>query len=269
MIHPKCLALITICFCLYRGVAGTEGENDWHYQAKESHPCQRPCVPGDVKTCYYRFSIEWYWALSKACYDCPQTLSDCYREDCVPADGIQRSIMVVNRQMPGPSVEVCYGDKVEVEVENLMNDQTTSIHWHGHHQVKTPYMDGVPFITQCPISPYSVFRYTMGATNLGTHFWHAHTGVQKSDGVFGPLIVRAPMDAETSLLYDEDLSEHTIVINDWTHVTGMDKLQWHIQSSGNNKPDTILVNGRGRYFNDAVQLTNTPLAIFTVQKARS
>ncbi|XP_046680744.1 uncharacterized protein LOC124367713 [Homalodisca vitripennis] len=117
MIHPKCLALITICFCFYRGVAGTKGENDWHYQAKESHPCQRPCVPGDVKTCYYRFSIEWYWALSKACYDCPQTLSDCYREDCVPADGIQRSIMVVNRQMPGPSVEVCYGDKVEVEVE--------------------------------------------------------------------------------------------------------------------------------------------------------
>ncbi|KAG8300958.1 hypothetical protein J6590_063872 [Homalodisca vitripennis] len=40
------------------------------------------------------------------------------------------------------------------------------------------------------------------------------TGVQKSDGVFGPLIVRAPMDAEIALLYDEDLLEHTFVIND-------------------------------------------------------
>ncbi|KAG8247180.1 hypothetical protein J6590_066378 [Homalodisca vitripennis] len=39
-----------------------DGESDWYYQEAQSHPCQRPCVTGDVKTCYYRFSIEWYWA---------------------------------------------------------------------------------------------------------------------------------------------------------------------------------------------------------------
>ncbi|XP_046681476.1 laccase-1-like [Homalodisca vitripennis] len=259
--HKNKRFLVTPVTCI-------DGEHDWYYQEAQSHPCQRSCVPGDVKTCYYRFSIEWYWAFGKACYDCPRTLTDCYRKDCVPAGGVERFITVVNIQMPGPSIEVCHGDKLEVEVENMMDDQTTSIHWYGHHQVKTPYMDGVPFITQCPISPNSVFRYTMQVTNPGTHFWHGHTGWQKSSGVFGPLIVRSAPSAEASLLYDLDLSEHTILINDWTRVTVMAKFQMFVQSNGNKSPEAIFVNGMGRYYNDSNRLTHTPLAVFTVQQEK-
>ncbi|KAG8247179.1 iron assimilation by reduction and transport [Homalodisca vitripennis] len=148
----------------------------------------------------------------------------------------------------------------------MMDDQTTSIHWHGQHQVKTPYMDGVPFITQCPISPNSVFRYTMQVTNPGTHFWHGHTGWQKSSGVFGPLIVRSSPSAEASLLYDLDLSEHTILINDWTRVTVMAKFQMFVQSNGNKSPEAIFVNGMGRYYIDSNRLPHTRLAVFTVQQ---
>ncbi|XP_046680742.1 laccase-1-like isoform X2 [Homalodisca vitripennis] len=266
MIYSIYLQLLLACLFFFQRATCIDGGSDWYYQEAQSHPCQRPCLPGDVRTCYYRFSIEWYWAFSKACYDCPHTLSDCYRKDCVLAGGVERFITVVNRQMPGPSIEVCHGDKLEVEVENMMDDQTTSIHWHGHHQVKTPYMDGVPFITQCPISPNSVFRYTMQVTNPGTHFWHGHTGWQKSSGVFGPLVVRSAPSAEDSLLYDFDLSEHTIIINDWTRVTDMDKFQFFVQSNGNKSPEAIFVNGMGRYFNDSIPLTHTPLAVFTVQK---
>jgi len=68
---------------------------------------------------------------------------------------------------------------VVVDLECMMNDQSCSIHWHGHHQVLSPYMDGVPYVTQCPIQPNTVFRYTMNATNGGTLFWHAHTGKKK------------------------------------------------------------------------------------------
>lgn len=73
----------------------------------DAHPCQRECRSGEpAKTCEYRFKVEWYYTMSKACYDCPYNLTDCYRPDCVPADGVQKPIIVVNRSLPGPSIEV-------------------------------------------------------------------------------------------------------------------------------------------------------------------
>lgn len=72
------------------------------------------------------------------------------------------------------------GDQVIVNVKNSLLSETTTIHWHGFHQKYTPYMDGVPFITQCPIQPGSTFTYNFFATNPGTHFWHSHTGISQS-----------------------------------------------------------------------------------------
>jgi len=58
-----------------------------------------------------------------------------------------------------------------------MMEESTTIHWHGHHQRGTPYMDGVPYVTQCPIPPKSSFRYHYMADTPGTHFWHSHSGM--------------------------------------------------------------------------------------------
>jgi hypothetical protein len=71
------------------------------------HPCQRECRADEPpKTCEYHFKVEWYYTMSKACYDCPYNLTDCYRPDCVPADGVERPIIVINRSLPGPSIQV-------------------------------------------------------------------------------------------------------------------------------------------------------------------
>lgn len=71
------------------------------------HPCQRECRTGEPpKTCEYRFKVEWYYTMSKACYDCPYNMTDCYRPDCVPADGVAKPIIVINRSLPGPSIQV-------------------------------------------------------------------------------------------------------------------------------------------------------------------
>lgn len=51
-----------------------------------------------------------------------------------------------------------------------------TIHWHGLHQRNTPYMDGVPQITQCPIESSTTFRYAFNATEPGTQFYHSHSG---------------------------------------------------------------------------------------------
>lgn len=71
------------------------------------HRCQRECLAGEPpRTCEYHFKVEWYYTMSKACYDCPYNLTDCYRPDCVPADGVEKPIIVINRSLPGPSIQV-------------------------------------------------------------------------------------------------------------------------------------------------------------------
>ncbi|XP_017843672.2 uncharacterized protein LOC108600530 isoform X2 [Drosophila busckii] len=223
----------------------------WTAEWYRRHPCVRDCQIGaEPMTCRYTFVVEWYQTFSKACFDCPLNLTDCFRPHCVLGDGLQRSITVVNRMMPGPVIEVCEGDQIVVDVKNNLLGESTTIHWHGLHQKKTPYMDGVPHITQCPIPPHTNFRYTFPADNSGTHFWHSHTGMQRGDGVFGALIIRRPKSSDPhGGLYDFDLSEHVLVVQDWIHEPGSSIFANHHHSRGDNKPHNILINGRGRYYN--------------------
>lgn len=73
----------------------------------QSHPCERPCEPNSPPmTCQYYFEIEKYLTRSKACYYCPFIFEDCFRPDCIPADGVRRLVTVINRQLPGPSINV-------------------------------------------------------------------------------------------------------------------------------------------------------------------
>lgn len=71
------------------------------------HPCKRNCTEEkEEMLCYYSFDIENYYTMSKACYNCPNNNSDCFRPDCIVADGIPRQVIVANRKLPGPSIEV-------------------------------------------------------------------------------------------------------------------------------------------------------------------
>ncbi|XP_063243590.1 uncharacterized protein LOC134542927 [Bacillus rossius redtenbacheri] len=241
-----------------------------------THECARECVEGaPPMNCRYTFAVEWYVTMSKACYDCRTNVSDCFRPDCVPADGYSRPVVVVNRQMPGPTIEVCQGDYVVVDVENHMMEESTTIHWHGHHQRGTPYMDGVPYVTQCPIPPKSAFRYQYYATTSGTHFWHSHSGCQRADGAFGGFVVRVPKswDPHTAL-YDRDLPEHLVQILDWVPEMGVHKFVDHHHGLADNKPRNILVNGLGRNVSLPAVLedpwgvddTSQPTATFVVQQ---
>lgn len=176
-------------------------------------------------------------------------MTDCNRPHCIAADGVRRTVLVVNRMMPGPTIEVCQGDIISVDVKNHLMGDSTTIHWHGAHQRETPYMDGVPHISQCPIAPGTTFRYTFKAKEAGTHFWHSHTGMQRGDGAFGALIVRKPNELEVnSNLYNYDMSEHVIILQDWAHQTGVSMFSSHHHSIGDNKPPNILINGKGKYF---------------------
>ena len=99
--------------------------------------------------------------MSRACYNCPGNLTDCTRENCIVADGIERAVESINRLVPGPTIQVCKDDVIKVNLVNMLRSQrVTSIHWHGVRQKGSPHMDGVGMITQCPVLPNTEFQYT-------------------------------------------------------------------------------------------------------------
>jgi iron transport multicopper oxidase len=56
-------------------------------------------------------------------------------------------------------------------------------------------MDGLAYVTQCPIAPGNPFFYDFNAQNqTGTYWYHSHYGVQYCDGLRGPLIIYDPDD---------------------------------------------------------------------------
>lgn len=219
-----------------------------------THPCKRDCLRSRPMICEYNFTIEHYQTLSRACYNCPNNISDCSRPHCVPADGFVRAIKVVNRMLPGPALHICQGDTVTVNVYNQLSDfEGTSIHWHGILQEGTPHMDGVAMVTQCPISAHSIFQYKFQAHNSGTHYWHAHAGMQRGDGIFGALVVRDTSYKSVMAHYDHDLPEHTVIVQDWLDQYSSSKFSLHHHSMRDNEPSSILINGRGTSYSHACE----------------
>ena len=76
--------------------------------SQELHECTRVCHNSteSFKTCRYKWVLENYLTLSRACADCPFNITDCLRHECVTGDGVMRPIRTVNRRMPGPDIQV-------------------------------------------------------------------------------------------------------------------------------------------------------------------
>ena len=132
----------------------------------------------------------------------------------------------INGLIPGPTLVVNLNQTVIVDVINMRFIGELTIHWHGMHQNSTPWMDGANHITQCPISTFSSFRYIFKAIPSGTMWYHSHVGPQRTEGIFGSLIVRESQDtlemAQMRLrkLIGEDFTiadepDHTLSMLDW------------------------------------------------------
>ncbi|XP_050344676.1 uncharacterized protein LOC126769838 [Nymphalis io] len=180
--------------------------------------CNRPCKFNvKPRRCHYDFEIR-----------------PAFGEDEKPA-------LTINGQTPGPSIHVCLHDIIVVKVTNKIPSQDITMHWHGIQQRGTPYMDGVPMITQCPISYGSVYEYAFAASSPGTFFYHSDSVLHQSDGVYGALIVDQPQPLEPHAgLYDYDRSdEHTLIIG----ARFPELLTARLEDANQIRPDSILVNG--------------------------
>ncbi|MDH4192093.1 MAG: multicopper oxidase family protein [Betaproteobacteria bacterium] len=110
--------------------------------------------------------------------------------------------------VPGPELRYRQGERLRIEVENLLAVGTT-VHWHG---LRLPNaMDGVPHLTQAPIAARGGrFVYEFDLPDAGTYWYHPHLGTaeQLGRGLSGALIVEEP----TPFPVDRDLSW---VLSDW------------------------------------------------------
>ncbi|KAJ4431307.1 hypothetical protein ANN_19904 [Periplaneta americana] len=229
-------------------------------QSNETHLCTRECQPGDHRICYYKFVLTNYAVLSAACGKCTEVAEDCDHPQCIIADGYEKSVLTANRRVPGPVclffVQVCYGDRIIVDLVNKMFGKSIAIHWHGLEQINKPFMDGVPYVAQCPVPDGATFRYDFMADTVGTMYWHSHAGLHKLNGLQGSLIIRQPKDNDpVDKLYDYDLPAHVIVIMDWYHTQAEARFPGLIHHDSTQDTTFYIISGRGKF---------TPVRFFIV-----
>lgn len=182
-------------------------------------------------------TLENHQNRSRSC----DNVSTCTQANTVDGKSY-RSFISVNKRIPGPTLIVPEGATVVVDVTNYMFTEETSVHWHGMHQRNTPWMDGVGYITQCPIEAGSSFRYIFEATPSGTFWYHSHSGPQRTDGLFGALIVKEKNITDVFPEYGvfQDLpGEHTLSLLDWQRESSLD-LFVQIRSSLGYYEDTAV-----------------------------
>ncbi|KAF2491426.1 hypothetical protein BU16DRAFT_515789 [Lophium mytilinum] len=174
-------------------------------------------------------------------------------------DGVEIPMLVVNGQFPGPLIEANWGDWIEVTVTNGLETEGTSIHWHGFLQTGTPYEDGVPGISQCPIAPGKSFTYRFRAELYGTSWWHGHLSAQYINGLAGPIVVHGPKSND----YDIDLGP--VMLSDWFHTyyTNLLEQVYYASPTGPILPpmaENMLIQGKASYNCSNTKLPCTPNA---------
>ncbi len=94
-----------------------------------------------------------------------------------------------NGQWPGPTIRVTQGDKVRVLFTNNLTE-TTGVHFHGV-EFDDFFQDGIPFVTQLPITPGETYTYEFVAKTAGSLMYHSHHNAtdQVGRGLLGAFIV--------------------------------------------------------------------------------
>lgn len=134
-----------------------------------------------------------------------------------------KQAITVNNQIPGPALYFKQGEHVSINVYNKLN-KPTSIHWHG---VLVPWqMDGVFGVNQAGIPPGGVYHYKFNLLQAGTYWYHAHTGLQEQEGLYGAFIIE-PQHAP-SYYYDKD---YTIVLSEWSN-THAEQIMANLKKDG-------------------------------------
>lgn len=174
----------------------------------------------------------------------------------IAPDGYEKDVLLINGQFPAPTIEANWGDFITVTVNNDITgpEEGTALHWHGLLQTGTPWEDGVPAVSQCPIAPGKSLTYHFKADLYGTSWYHSHYSAQYAGGLFGPMIIYGPKSAD----YDIDLGP--ILLTDYYHQSYYDLVEEVMGTDLKKiapKSDNNLINGK-MGFNCSLVTDGTP-----------
>jgi CopA family copper-resistance protein len=126
-------------------------------------------------------------------------------------DGKVSRAIGINGTVPAPLVRLKEGQTARLTVVNDL-EEDSSIHWHG--LILPFHMDGVPGVSFPGIRPKSTFVYEFPVVQLGTYWYHSHSGLQEQLGHYGPIVID-PAGADP-IGYDR---EHVIVLSDHSRLS--------------------------------------------------
>jgi FtsP/CotA-like multicopper oxidase with cupredoxin domain len=135
------------------------------------------------------------------------------RDTIVNFTGKSKRAIAVNGQIPMPTLTFTEGDIAEIYVHNEL-EEDTSLHWHGLFLPNKE--DGVPNLTQMPIKPHTIYKYTFPIIQHGTHWYHSHTELQEQIGMYGSFVMNKKQDDSTFRKGIDDLPTVPIVLSEWT-----------------------------------------------------
>ena len=149
-------------------------------------------------------------------------------------DGVKKEVYLVNGQFPGPTIECRSGDKLVIHVTNDLPSEGVSIHWHGLDMRDANSMDGAVGFTQCPIFSGGkfIYEFDISGEQSGTFWWHAHSQVERGDGMYGGLVIHKPHAIENEMKKYAYEKEVLLLIGDWYHKSAQEVLGWYTSTRG-------------------------------------
>ena len=153
----------------------------------------------------------------------------------------------INRQVPGPRLELTEGDHVRINFTNHLPDSAT-MHWHG--LIVPNRMDGPAHITQSPVPPGGRYAYEYVVQQSGSYFYHSHMRPdrQQAFGLYGALIVR-PRD--TAAAEPPADVEYVVQLQEWLNRDG---LTYPAMLMEGGLPNYFTINGKAYPATDTLHM---------------
>ena len=179
--------------------------------------------------------------------------------------GIKTEVLAYNGSVPGSMIEVMEGDKFRATFHNLIENQDTTIHWHG---LDVPSdQDGNP---THPVASGAarVYEFKIPEGSAGSYWYHPHphgkTAEQVYRGLAAPFIVRSKNDPLPKELGDTVLFMSTISLNaDGSITENTQSDQWN-----GREGDHVLVNGAKQPVLDVAPGTSRRFRLYNATNGR-
>ncbi|TVU01209.1 hypothetical protein EJB05_53336 [Eragrostis curvula] len=164
--------------------------------------------------------------------------------------GVPQKVIAINKQFPGPVMNVTTNYNVVVNVLNSL-DEPLLITWDGIQQRKNCWQDGV-LGTNCPIPPGWNWTYNFQVKDqIGSFFYFPPLSMQRAAGGFGGITVNNR--AVISVPFDTPDGDITLFIGDWYKKNHTDLRKMLDDGKELGMPDGVLMNGKGPYkYNDSL-----------------